>query len=365
MSDDHAAVAALAIERYVAGLRKELAVLGGAESQELIYEIRDMLVDAARQDPARAFAEMERLGEPWRLAADLLAERGITAEGGIPSASWWRMGVAATIDILVALALPVAVIVNVYNSVWESLFGSHAAETGVATLVTLLGGVCVMLGLSAWVAWRTWSPWRTGGLRATPGMVIAGVSVIRLGGTRSVVQNSDLTAEGMRVPSRTMFSAVTTVALAVLVVSWSLWAVTTGALDPSGQGAVYRFVGPVSSQEYQVHQAFTQLFDAALTPAGETRDWPPISQDRFDVAAFRAALVKRFSVSANSDSGGRGYEGLSFSNVAAGVWTVAVTEAGQSGGGRQVVLTYTLRVDWAPSGDPVPAWVLSSYEPAP
>jgi hypothetical protein len=359
MSEDHAAVAALAIERYVAGLRAELAILTPAESTELTREISAMLVDAAREDPARAFAEMDRLGMPSELAAALLRERGLAPGDGIQAASWWRMGVASFIDVFVGLALPIAVAVAYYGPAWQALFDTSQPSSSPGTRIIVLALVAGALMLSGLLAWRTWAPWRVGGRSATPGMALADVAVLRIGGTRTVVRSADLLASGLTAPTRTKVSAGITVTLAALVLLWAVWMVSGGALDPAGDAAVFRFAGPVSSQQSDVEGSAIDLYMAAMTNA-EERTWPSIAEN-LDAAAIEASLLKRFMP--GSDAGG-GYGLGKITNVRAGVWTVEVTEYQADGTERPMLLTYRLRVDWQADEQPRVMWMLTGYDPS-
>lgn len=349
MSEDRTASAGLAIERYIAGLREELALLGPAEAKELAHDVRDMLVDAAREDPERAFAEMDRLGEPAALAGDLLAEHGFSAEGGIPSASWMRLGVAAVIDIFVGLALPVVAVVAFYSAVWSAISGPTGVAVGfrIATFALGLG----FIATAGWFAWRTWAPWRRGGIASSPGMALAHVAVVTLGGKRTVVRESDLHAAGLPVPARRNASAWIAVAMAALAFVWSVGMVSTGALDPSGAGAVTRFAGSPSAQRSGVTNAVIDLLDAVQTPANARR-WP--AMDAIDTTGLVEAIRPR------TGTAGRVGRGTPPENVAPGRWTVSVTT-----GERPVVLSYRLRLEWSASGGPSPVWVLSGYTSAP
>jgi uncharacterized membrane protein len=363
MSEDATVVAALEIERYIAGLRTELVLLGSAESDELIYEIRDMLLDAARSDPQRAFSEMERLGEPWKLASTLLAERGITTEGGIPQASWIRLGVAASTDILVGLALPIWALVNTYSSVWNYLSTVHMARFDLLQLGALTV-VAALVALAFAFSWRYWAPWRTGSGRATAGMKVAQVSVVTIGGKRMVARTSELVARGLKVSTRSTLSAVTVIAMAAIAIAWSVWMVSTGALDPSGEGAAYRFTGPVSMQETQVMAAVDELYQAAQTQPPELAVWPAIEDVLLDPDKIKESLRAQFT--AEQEGVTAGYEAIP-SNQAPGMWQVSVTENPGTEAQRDVILTYMLRVDWV-AGDEsgtsiqVPTWVLSGYD---
>jgi hypothetical protein len=360
MGEERTAEAALAIERYVAGLRAELTLVGSVESRELAADVSAMLLDAARTDPERAFAEMERLGEPSELAAALLAERGIAPEGGVPSASWLRMGLAATIDILFALGLLIlaATASLMYSAAWSSFFGPGVG--GVLTLVIL---VMLLLGLCGWFAWRMWAPWRTGGRSATPGMALADVAVVRLGGSRTAVRRSDLAAAGLEVPALTRLSAAAALALAVLVLAWavtaSLWLVSNGALDPSGSGLIARFAGPESSYGIQVESSAKQLYGAAEMGG---QSWPLISDETLDPVALKQTLVDRFATSDVAEMGaftvGRATEGET------GIWTVPVSETPRGGVARNVVLTYGFRLQWMTGVGAHGDWILTDYQPA-
>ena len=235
----------------------------------------------------RAFAEMDRLGKPSQLAAALLQERGLAPGEGIQAASWWRMGVAAFMDVFVGLA--------------------------------------------------------------------------RIGGTRTVVRTADLLASGLTAPTRTKVSAGLTVTLAALLLLWAVWMVSGGALDPAGDAAVFRFAGPVSSQQGQVEASAIDLYTAATAPA-EQRVWPPIAEN-LDAAAIEASFAQRFVPDSAAGSGSGGYSMDGATNIKAGVWTVAVTEHQADGTDRPVLLTYSLRVDWGTDGQPRVTWLLTGYEP--
>lgn len=359
MSDERAAAAALAIERYVAGLRGELGVLKPEDSAELAREIGTMLVDAARHDPEQAFAEMERLGEPWRLAAALLAERGITTSDGVPAASWWRLGVAAAIDIVLGLAAPMAVAVWLFSPVWQSL----VAYPGVAVGASLgkAGIVVALCALAAVLTWRAWSPWRSGGRAITSGMAIAQIAVVRLGGTRVVVRQSDLRAAGLDSPALTNFTMLATlasVALAVLLLAGATSAVSTPAADPLGASIVTRFAGPESTHEVQVRSAASQLYGNAMLGGGS---WPLISDDEgLDTAKLKAALVGRFFDAGDPPAGdfviGQAYED------SVGVWTVTVAEMPAHGAARTATLTYAFHMEWMTDIGPDWQWALVGYK---
>jgi hypothetical protein len=362
MAEDRTAAAALAIERYVDGLRTELALLGAAESGDLAEEVRDMLLDAVRQDPERAFAEMERLGEPSRLAATLLAERGIAPAGGIPSASWWRMGIAATIDIVVGLAAPVAVVAAFYGAAWSALVGPWASTVPIGSRIGISVLFAALFALAVWLAWRWWAPWRNGGRSSSPGMMLAKIAVARLGGSRAVVLRSDLVAAGLETPKLTAMSVGTAIASVVLAVLMlvAVSTVSIGSPGPSEASIVDRLAGSASAQQEQVTSTVGELYAAAAVRVPQAPQWPPMAEGRF-ATDLQKTLSARY---AGASSPANGYEIISVTNPSLGIWHVALYETSPRGGRRRVTLTYNLRVDWLPDGSPQSTFVLTGYAPA-
>jgi hypothetical protein len=361
MSEDRTAAAALAIEEYVGGLRTELALLGSAESADLVHEVRDMLLDAARDDPERAFAEMERMGAPADLAGTLLAERGITPSAGIPAASWWRLGVAAVIDIAVGLAAPVLIVVFFWSVVATVL-----ATPSTGALIIVLGLACA-LALTLGLSWSYWAPWRDGGTTSTTGMALARISVIKLGGARTVARVGDLKKAGLAVPSvkATSPGVIASAVLAVLFLSWTLALLSGGALDPSGDAVVSRYAGDSANQREAVSYYVDRLYQAAESEQAGA-DWPPISVADFTTPTdqpLTKTLAARFAGNASSTGETTGYAIDSMSNPGPGVWTVHVGEAPTKGVARRVTLTYVLRVLWTTGkgARPHTDWVLSDY----
>jgi hypothetical protein len=360
MSEDRAAQVALAIERYVAGLRSELRITGPSQASELSREIGDALVDAARRDPELAFAEMEKLGAPSALAASILAERGVITAGGIPAASWWRLGAAAVIDLVVGSALPLAAVVMFYEVAWRGMFGPDWQFTGPWSRLGSIALSAAVLILAAFATWRTWGPWRTGGDAASPGMALAEVAVVRVGQTRVVVRKSVLAEAGLVTPTRTRVSGAMVLALAVLVLSWSVWMISVGALDPRGDTTVYRLVGPPSTQSGQVESAVTELLRAAQAPAADQVTWPAIDGmlDRSDVEA----LIKAPGSGGAADEWSIDGDPI---NIEAGVWTATAVRTGPDGIASRVTMTFGMRADWNLDGDPSVTWVLIGLDPSP
>jgi hypothetical protein len=209
MSDN----AADAIESYVARLRAELTAAGATDADDLASEVRSMLTEAAADDATAAVREIERLGDPAELARTILAERAPSGEGGMPPGVWWRLGVAATIDLVVGVVVPLVAAMPLLA------FAARAQSRLVGVTVA------VMLELVA-LAWPLfiWRPWRRGGRTLSPGMTLTGLAVLRGPGGWRLVRIGELRAMGLT-PRRHMVLAALLALAALLLI-----AVVIGAL---------------------------------------------------------------------------------------------------------------------------------------
>ncbi|HEY5506099.1 MAG TPA: hypothetical protein VIK83_01270 [Coriobacteriia bacterium] len=359
MSEDRTAAAALAIQRYVAGLREELGILSPHDVKELSNDIRDMLTDAAREDPENAVAEMARLGEPSQLAGVLLGERGLTPEAGLPAASWWRLGFAAVIDVVVGLAAPILIVVTFWN-VTANAVAAKSPAVGILVI-----GVAGALVISAWLTWNYWAPWRSGGRASTPGMAIAQIAVIKIGDSRTVASLDQLKRVGLPAPTVTATSpgVIASVLLALLFMGWAISAVSGGALDPSGSSVVTRYAGTSDVQRESIRYTVDWLYGAALDP-NSGGDWPPIATGDFTVPpaeSLTTMLAARYV--GTTDTPGWGYAIENMSSSEPGVWNVNVAETPEKSASRHVTLTFALRVQWTAHQDEQPRtdWVLTDY----
>jgi len=362
MSAERTADAAVAIQTYLDGLRAELGMLRDRDRNDTVDEVRTMLLDAARDDPGRAFTEMERLGAPAQLATDLLAERGIGGAEGIPVASWWRLGIAAVIDTTVGLAAPALIIVTfwgILGPLWQS------NRTG-ALIITV--GIAAAIALTGWLAWRYWTPWRAGTPASTAGMAIAHVAVVRVGDKRMVARLSDLRAAGLAVPEIKMTSPgiIASVLLAIWLATAAFTSIGAGALDPSGRGVISRYAGAADRQQREVSMAVNDLYQAAVSASGDALyDWPPMTNARmFSLSSTRTLaelLADRYK--GMSVDGDQGFAIGRVISRGPGLWTVDVSEAPLRTPARHVTLTYVLRVQWQtdPEAQPQNAWVLADY----
>jgi hypothetical protein len=346
MTDERAA---LLIAEYANGLRRELALLGASETTDLVSEVVAMLRDASEGDPEVAAAEIEKLGPPEELARTILEQHGLKTGPGTPAPSWWRLGIAAPVDILVGLAAPSAGIAFAIG-----VFGSLQQGDGVPAIRAVWAGVAIaVLALTSSMAWTYWRPWREGGRSTTVGMSLAGISVVRIGGTRTVSLTKDLKAAGLAHARPNRVGTVLTLVIALAVLAWSVSAIATTAV--SGAADIDRFAGGMAVQETSVRETVIAFYAQAMDPSNSDPSWPWTFIDRIGVteepfatlAAESRAKVPVLGVIKETV------------NASPGVWKVTVEERGTTT--RTVVLMLSLRVMWDPVGGTSSSWVISDY----
>lgn len=192
------------IEAYLQHLRAELVASGAPDVDDLVDEIRSMLAEASNGSSQRATDEVARLGAPVDLARAILEERGLEPAHGIPSGVWWRLGLAAPIDIAIGVSVPLAATLPV--AVIASFVEPRIAGIALAAV----------LGIAA-LAWPffIWRPWRRGGQTLSPGMTFTGLAIVRTPGMWRLATLSELEAAG-DAPRRRWGLAVAVTALAIV-----------------------------------------------------------------------------------------------------------------------------------------------------
>lgn len=196
------------LKEYLSQLRGELVAAGAPDADDLVAEIRSLVSEAAGDDPDAVALEIDRLGGAPELARGILAERGIDVSQGVPAGVWWRLGLAAPLDIAIGLSLPLAAALPIYAVAvaGEPRFLSVAMAAGLA------------LAALAW-PFFLWRPWRRGGRVLTPGMALTGLAVVRTPGFWRLARLSDLEAMGLAPRRRIALSTAITVLAAVLLVA--------------------------------------------------------------------------------------------------------------------------------------------------
>jgi hypothetical protein len=254
------------VENYLSRLRSELALAGAQDTDELVAEIRSLLTEAVGDDPSRAAAEIGRMGEPDELARGILAERGLDASAGMSSGVWWRLGIAAPVDIAIGLALPLAAALPLYVG---ARFGQPRAASIAITIVL------ATLAL-AWplIIWR---PWRRGGRTLSPGMTLTGLAVVRAPGFWRLVRIAELEAMGLAPRRRVGLAVVVALVAIALLAGTSLVGLDLGgswlasaaiAAEFSGQN-----VGGGTPLETQLQSVVDQVYiglDGAPGAEGST-----------------------------------------------------------------------------------------------
>ena len=352
MTDERAA---LLITAYAEGLRRELALLGASEITDSVSEIVAMLRDASEGDPETAAAEIDRLGPPEELARTILEQHGLHTGPGTPAPSWWRLGVAAPIDILVGLAAPaagVAFAVSVFGA-WRA-GGDDPAMSAVWALVA-----CIALVLTGAMAWTYWRPWREGGRSTTVGLTLTGISIVRVGGTRTVALTQDLASAGLDHARRNLAGTVLTLVLSLAVLAWSAGSMAAALAQRSadaGAVSVDLLVGDASAQEGAAGRTLEDFYAPLMDPSLMDSSWPT---DWVDPAGIDgeplASVVRRMRV-----PGLQGYRIVSTSNTRPGVWAFTVEEQ-RAASSRTVLVTFGLRAEWTPD-DVRTDWMIVGYK---
>jgi len=349
MTDERAA---LLISAYADGLRRELSLLGASEITDSVSEIVAMLRDASEGDPDIAAAEIEHLGPPEVLARTILEQHGLHAGPGTPAPSWWRLGVAAPIDILVGLALPIAA---ACFALAFSVVGTPDTEG--EAVFRLIAAACSMAGvaLTGAMAWNYWKPWREGGTRSTVGMTLTGISVVRVGGGRTVALTSDLKSAGLAHGARGRAGSVVTLVLALTILTFAGSYVVSSA--DTGHPNVERLVGSPDAQRAQVTDTLSSFYESLIGPANNSDLGTPASYlnpDGLGVEPLASALERMQTPKLTS------YSIDSMGSPEPGVWLVTVTE--QRGTPRTVLVTMGLSMGWG-TGSIGTTWKIIGYQP--
>ena len=343
--------APLLITTYADGLRRELTLLGASEVTDLVSEVVAMLRDASEGDPEIAAAEIENLGPPEDLARTILEQHGLKAGVGTPTPSWWRLGIAAPIDILIGSALPVAA---ACFALAFTVVGAPATEG--EAVFRFIAAVCSLVGvaLTGAMAWGYWRPWRDGGAHLTVGMTLAGISVVRLGDTRTVALTSDLKSAGLVHGARGRAGSIVTLVLAVGILAWAGSFVVASA--DTGVPNVDRLAGNAASQQAQVRDTLSSFY-GSLIETGTSDPGAPakyLDPNGLGVEPIATALERMRTPRL------RAYSIGSMTSPEPGIWVVAVDE--QRDAPRTMLVTMGLSVDWG-VGYVGTTWTVVGYEP--
>jgi hypothetical protein len=312
------------IEGYIARLTAELDFLGAAEARELVAEVRSLLVEAAGDDADRAAVEIAKFGEPAALAAGVLAERGLSADGGMTPADWWRMGIAAPVDIAIGLSVPLAALVPTYG-VWRAA-GTVAWPFTIA--ITLFFAGTLLWPLYAW------RPWWVGGRRLSAGMSLTGITVVRAPGFRRVVRTSDLAGMGLPKPARGWVSGAAALLVAVALITFTGGWIGSMVSSISPDAWFQELAGPDAEQMVVARSVAEGAYDSIIKgwPEQTAEDMPLSAADNFNELVQQAKADGLVSYAIGQPT-----------RLGPGVWDVPVVEKTRSGT-RTVVLTVNLRV---------------------
>lgn len=313
------------IEGYVARLKAELDFVGAAEADDLVAEIRSLLVEAAGDDVERAAAEIGKCGEPAELASGILAEKGLSPADGMSTAEWWRMGIAVPLDIVIGVAVPLAVALPAY------MIAANAEPRFFAVALALALAAASLL----W-CWNVWRPWRTGGPRLTAGMVLTGLAVVRAPGFRRVVRSRDLEALGMRPRTRGALFGMVTLAIAIVMLGTlgtEIFVAMTASAEPSR--VFDQVAGTRSEQRRQVVDTVDRMY------AGLVRSGSNVGGEGY-VSAGALSTYEAVVLRAQRERIAW-YEIGEPTKLSVGAWKVPVIEK-TTLGTHEVAFTLTLRI---------------------
>ncbi|MDO8949625.1 MAG: hypothetical protein Q7V61_03800 [Actinomycetota bacterium] len=326
------------ITSYLAGLRVELTGIGAADADEIVTEIGALLREAADGDADRATLEAAKLGDAAQLAAGIVAERGMDASGGLTTSEWWRLGVAATIDITIGLAVPAAA------AVAALVLGGNLQPPVAGVL-----WAAAILGVSLLWPWYVWRAWRTGS-GASAGMTLTGVAVVRAPGFRRIVRSDDLASLGLRSPRRNVVAAVAITALAAALL---LAVGTIAAVQAQEASIISAFElsgGDEAAQRSGAQRAVADLYEALIG-----------GHEQVGSFVTGPASAGVLTIKSRTDTGVvRGVDLAEPERLAPGVWTVAVheLEAGDVPAGR-LKMTVNRRIVIQPRGAIAGDWVIT------
>lgn len=259
------------IDGYLARLRTALEVLGPAEADEVVADVRALLRDATADAGGDEAAALVAFGSAEQFAAGVLEERGFLGESPkAPGASTGRRALAVTVD--VALWLVLAFLGLAYISlVPVTLTYAFSLQ-----LLTPLIGAPILVGLLGLHTWRMVAGRRRSSAPSV-GMRIAGLRCVQVGGERRIVRTRDLA--GARRDWRILPLTAAVFALLVISIvaeSVAMWVPHT--IASTSYMAVYSSSTPV--------RMVSQLYRSALL--GD-RGFQPDGTEQAQ-AAYRALL---------------------------------------------------------------------------
>ena len=308
------------IEEYLSRLRSELDSAGAEDTDDLVAEVRSFLTEAAGGDAEAAAAETERLGEPAELAQGVLVERGLDASQGMSSGVWWRLGIAAPVDIAVGLSLPLAAVVPLYVVAW---FGQPRTAS---ILMAIALGVAVL----AW-PFFIWRPWRRGGRSLSPGMTLTGLAVVRAPGFWRLVRVDELKSMGLAPRRRIGVAVVVTLVSIVLLSGGALLGLDLGATWLASSAITAEFsgqtVGGGTPLDAQLQSVVEQVYFGLMGASGPDMS-PALSYVTPEASADLPPLWRRIS-----ENDIRSVRIGTAEQVAPGVYRVEVAEYTDQGAG--------------------------------
>ena len=177
------------IALYLLELAEGLAVLGPAETEEIMHEVRTHIAEAVAEAGGNERAALAAFDSPEEFAYRILEERGVISGAVAPAAPTWMRVAAHVIDVAVwvfvsLLFYPVAALLA-----GLILWPFHPSDdSSIRLIVTVVILVCLALV----IGWFYWIHSRNDYGFQTTGMDVMGLRRVPVGKARRTVRRRDI-----------------------------------------------------------------------------------------------------------------------------------------------------------------------------
>ena len=220
----------------------------------------------------------------------------------------------------------------------------------------LIAAACSMAGvaLTGAMAWNYWKPWREGGTRSTVGMTLTGISVVRVGASRTVALTSDLKSAGLAHGARGRAGSVVTLVLALGILAFAGSYVVSSA--DTGHPERRTAGGRRRSQQAQVRDTLSSFYESLIGPVEGDPGAPAryLNPNGLGVEPLASALQRMETPKLHSYAIG------AMTSPEPGVWIVTVDERRDKP--RTMLVTMGLSMDWG-VGYIGTTWTVIGYQP--
>jgi uncharacterized membrane protein len=213
------------VTQYLLELAEDLEVLGPAETEEILHEVRTHITEAVAEAGGDERAALAAFDSPEEFAYRILEERGVTSGAVAPTAPPWMRVAAHVID--VAAWVFVSLLFSPIAALLAGLilWPFHPSdESSVRLTVTVIILVCFALA----IGWFYWISRRNSHGFQTTGMDVMGLRRVSVGRGMRTVRRRDIPG----LPKRRLGRAWA-IAMAVIVVGLLGAALVNGVVSSS------------------------------------------------------------------------------------------------------------------------------------